>query len=56
MANSESQVERRMGIDMVPVGEWFEWNPRPDDDAPILSPDFHLGVSESVAILAGSEL
>ena len=56
MANNESQVERRMGIDMVPVGEWFEWNPGPNDEAPILSPDFHLRVSESVAIPAGAEL
>ncbi len=27
MSNDESEVERRAGADMVPVGESFEWNP-----------------------------
>ena len=31
MSNDESKVERRAGIDMVPVGEWFEMNSGPDD-------------------------
>ena len=56
MANTESKVERGAGIDMVPVGESFEWNPGPDDGAPILRHDFHLKVSEQVAIPAGAEL
>ena len=34
----------------------FEWNPGPDDGAPILGPDFYINVSEPVAIPAGSEL
>jgi hypothetical protein len=42
MSNYESEVERHAGVDMVPFGESFEWNPGPDDGAPILRPDFNL--------------
>jgi hypothetical protein len=55
MPNNESEVER-WGLDMVPLGESFEWSPGPDDGAPILRHDFHLKVSEQVAIPAGAEL
>jgi len=41
---------------MVPLAELFEWNPEPDDGAPILRYDLHLDVSEQVAIPAGAEL
>jgi hypothetical protein len=50
MTNNEFDVERRAGIDMVPVGESFEWNPKPDDSAPILRDDFDLKVSEQGAV------
>lgn len=55
MANNESEVERRPGIDMVPLGDSFEWNPEPDDGAPILRHDFHLNASEQIAMLAHEE-
>jgi len=55
MANHEFDVERRAGIDMAPVGESFEWNPGPDDGAPILRDDFDLKVSEQGAIPVGVE-
>jgi len=29
MSNDELDVERRAGIDMLPAGESFEWNPAP---------------------------
>lgn len=48
MSNDELDVERHAGIDMLPAGE-FEWNPDPDDDAPILHPGFNLTVSKQVA-------
>ena len=32
MANNESEVERKAGIDMVPLGESYEWKLGPDDD------------------------
>ena len=49
MANNESEVERRAGIDMVPLGESYEWRLGPDDGGPILLRDSHLKVSEQVA-------
>ena len=42
MSNYEFEVERHAGVDMVPMGESLDWNPRADDDAPILRPDFIL--------------
>jgi hypothetical protein len=56
MENIESAVEHWAGLDMVPLVESFEWSPAPDDDASILRHDFHLKVSEQVAIPAGAEL
>lgn len=53
MANNECEVERWAGIDMVPLGESFEWSPGPDDGAPILRHDFHLKMSEQVANTGG---
>jgi hypothetical protein len=49
MANNESEVERWAGLDMVPLGESFEWSSEPENGAPILRYDFHLKVSEQVA-------
>ena len=49
MSNYESEVEHNAGVDMVPVGESFEWNPEPDDGAPILRPDFNLRMPNPVA-------
>jgi len=53
---NESEVERRAGLDMVPLGASFEWNTGPDDGVPIVRHDFHIKVSEQVAIPAGTEL
>jgi hypothetical protein len=55
MSNYESEVERHAGVDMVPFGESFEWNPGPDDGAPILRPDFNLKVPNPVATLSGTD-
>jgi len=49
MSNYEFEVERHAGVDMVPVGASFDWNPGPDDGAPILRPDFNLKVPNAVA-------
>jgi len=49
MSNYEFEVERHAGVDMVPVGASFDWNPGPDDGAPILRPDFNLKVRNPVA-------
>jgi hypothetical protein len=49
MSNDELDVERHAGIDMLPAGEAFEWNPASDDDAPILRADFDPTVSTQVA-------
>jgi len=49
MSNYESETERHAGVDMVPVGESFEWNPGLDDGAPTLRPDFNLKVPNAVA-------
>jgi hypothetical protein len=49
MSNYESEVERNAGVDMIPVGEPFEWNPWPDDGAPILRPDFNVKMPNPVA-------
>jgi hypothetical protein len=53
MSNDELDVERHAGIDMLPAGESFEWDPNPDDDGPILRPDFDLTVSKQVATPSG---
>ena len=37
MSTDESEVERRAGIDMVPVGEWFKPNSEPDHWTPIFA-------------------
>jgi len=50
MANTESEIERRAGLDMVPLGESFEWNPGPDDGAPVLRSTFHVELSEPLAV------
>jgi hypothetical protein len=52
MSNDGSEIEGNAGIDMVPVGEFFEWNPGPDDGDPTLRTDFSLNlkVSNPVAI------
>ena len=55
MSNCESEVERNAGVDMVPVGESFEWNPGPDVGAPILHPDFNLKVPNPVAKTPGTD-
>jgi hypothetical protein len=55
MSNYESEVERHAGVDMVPVGESFEWNPGPDNGAPILRPDFNLKVPNPVATPSGTD-
>ncbi len=55
MWNDESQVERHAGVDMIPVGASFEWNPEPDDGAPILRPDFNLNVPNRVATPSGTD-
>jgi len=49
------RLNARRGLIWFRLGS-FEWNPGPDDGAPILRPDFYLNVSELVAIPAGSEL
>jgi hypothetical protein len=49
MSNDELDVERHARIDMLPAAESFEWNPDPDEDAPIFRPDFNLTVSKQVA-------
>jgi hypothetical protein len=51
MSNYESEVDRHAGVDMVPFGESFEWNPGPgpDDGAPILRPDFNLKMPNPVS-------
>lgn len=49
MSNYESEIERHAGVDMVPVGESFDWNPGPDDGAPILRSDFNLKMPNPVA-------
>jgi hypothetical protein len=40
MSNDGSEMERHAGVDMVPMGESFGWNPNPDDGTPILDADF----------------
>jgi hypothetical protein len=40
MSNDGSEVERHAGVDMVPMGEFFGRNPKPDDGTPILDADF----------------
>jgi hypothetical protein len=55
MSNYESESERQAGVDMVPVGESFEWNPGPHDGAAILRPDLNLKVSNPVATLSGTD-
>ncbi len=52
MSNYESEVERHAGVDMVPFGESFEWNPGPDDGAPIPRPDFNFNVPNPVGALS----
>jgi hypothetical protein len=37
MLTDESEVERRAGIDMVPIVEWFKANSEPDNDTPIFA-------------------
>jgi hypothetical protein len=49
MSNYEFEVERHAGVDMVPMGKSFDWNPGPDDGAPILRPDVNLKVTNPVA-------
>lgn len=53
MSNDELDVERRAGIDMLPAGESFEWDPAPDDGAPTVRPGFSLTVSKQVATPSG---
>jgi hypothetical protein len=55
MSNYESESERHAGVDMVPVGGSFEWNPGPDDGAPILRPDLNLKVPNAVATSSGTD-
>ena len=52
MSNDGSAIERNAGIDMAPVGEFFEWNSGPGDGDPTLRTDFSLNlkVSNPVAI------
>ena len=38
------EIERHAGVDMVPVGEFFEWNSGPDDGDPIFRRDFSLNL------------
>jgi hypothetical protein len=45
MSNNESELERRAGVDMVPVGESFEWNPEPDGGAAICKSGFYMAVT-----------
>jgi hypothetical protein len=57
MSNDGSEIERNAGIDMAPVGEFFEWNPGPDDGYPTLGTDFSLNlkVSNPVAISSDAD-
>ena len=55
MSNDGSELERHAGVDMVPVGESFEWNPGPEDGVPILRPDFNLKMSNPVATPSGAD-
>jgi hypothetical protein len=55
MSSTGSDIERLAGVDMVPVGECFEWDPGPDDGAWILRPDFNPKVSNPVAAPSGAD-
>ena len=55
MSNDESEVQRHAGVDMVPVGQPFEWNAGLEDGAPILRADFNLKVSNPVATPSGAD-
>lgn len=57
MSNIDSEIERHAGVDMVPVGEFFEWNPESDGSDPILRRDSNLNlkVSNPVATLSGAD-
>jgi hypothetical protein len=55
MSNDGSGFEQHAGVDMVPIGESFEWDPEQDDGAPIFHPDFNLKVSNPVAAPSGAD-
>jgi len=55
MPNNGSEHERQAGVDMVPVGESYEWNPGPDDSNLVPRLDFNLKVSNPVTTPSGAD-
>jgi hypothetical protein len=57
MSNDGSEIDRHAGVDMVPVGEFFEWNSGPDDGDPIFRRDVNhnLKMTNPVATPSGAD-
>jgi hypothetical protein len=55
MSNDGSGFEQHAGVDMVPIGESFEWDAGQDEDAPIFHPDSNLKVSNPAAAPSGAD-
>ena len=55
MSNDGSEIESNAGIDMAPVGEFFEWNSGPDDGDPTLRTDFSLNLKVSNPVAMRSD-
>jgi len=55
MSNDGSEIERNAGIDMVPLGEFFEWSSEPDYGDPSLRTDFSLNLKVSNPVAMPSD-
>ncbi|MGC2193344.1 MAG: hypothetical protein WA628_01625 [Terriglobales bacterium] len=55
MSNDGSEIESNAGIDMAPVGEFFEWNSGPDDGDSTLRTDFSLNLKVSNPVAMRSD-
>jgi hypothetical protein len=55
MSNDVSEIERNAGIDMAPVGEFFEWNSGADDGDSTLRTDFSLNLKVSNPVAMPSD-
>jgi hypothetical protein len=55
MSNDGLGFERHAGVDMVPIGESFEWDAGQDEGASIFYPDFNLKVSNPAAAPSGAD-
>jgi hypothetical protein len=55
MSNDGSEIERNAGIDMVPVGEFVEWSPEPDDGDPTIRTDLSLNLKVSNPVAMPSD-